>query len=143
MIEDDRKELFEGKTAEDIYREVYEFTVEERKVALDMFNKLNNFIKDPEDGFMQGDKPSPYLDSAHKSTENLIKLLQVINKATGNVDQNEKGIDISSIINLLDEKEIAPDRMRRRKEERENQKETTQDIFSKTLNIKEKREEYD
>lgn len=132
---DERKELFEGKTAEDIYREVYDFTVEERKVALDMFDKLNKFIKDPEDGFMQGDKPSPYLDSAHKSTENLIKLLQVINKASSNAEESEKGIDISSVINLLDEKDIAPDRMRRQKEERET-KEKTQDIFSKTLNLK-------
>jgi len=132
---DERKELFDGKTAEDIYREVYDFTVEERKVALDMFDKLNKFIKDPEDGFMQGDKPSPYLDSAHKSTENLIKLLQVINKASSNAEESEKGIDISSVINLLDEKDIAPDRMRRQKEERET-KEKTQDIFSKTLNLK-------
>lgn len=136
MLDDERKELFEGKTAEDIYREVYDFTVEERKVALDMFDKLNKFIKDPEDGFMQGDKPSPYLDSAHKSTENLIKLLQVINKASSNAEESEKGIDISSVINLLDEKDIAPDRMRRQKEERET-KEKTQDIFSKTLNLKE------
>lgn len=133
-MDEDRKEIFEGKTVEDIYKEVYDFSVEERVVALDMFKKLNGYIQQPEDGFMQGDKPSPYLDSAHKSTENIIKLLQVINKMKGDNGESEKSVDVSALINFLDEKDIAPDRMRVRKEE--GKKEKVEDIFSKPLQIK-------
>jgi hypothetical protein len=137
-MNEDRKDIFEGKTAEDIFREIYDFCVEERSVALGMFNKLNDFIKEPEDGFMQGDKPSPYLDSAHKATENIIKMLQVINKTKDMSAENNGSIDISSVINLLDEKDIAPDRMRRNREEEEESKDIFDEKKELKLNIKKK-----
>ena len=135
-MDEERKQIFEGKTAEDIYREIYSFCVEERDVALNMFNKLNGYIQNPEDGFMQGDKPSPYLDSAHKATENIIKMLQVVNKAKDSSSENNGSIDISSIINLLDEKDIAPDRMRRNKEKEEKDKEDNVFDTNKELKLK-------
>ena len=130
----DRKELFEGKTVEDIFSEIYQFSVEERNAALAMFRKLDEFIIKQEDGFMQGDKPSPYLDSAHKATENIIKMLQVANKMKEvSGDTSNGGLDLSDIITLLDEKDIAPDRMKRKKEEKEDKKESTSDFSGKEL----------
>lgn len=133
----DENEIFDGKTAADIYKEVYDFAVEERVVALAMFNKLNKYITEKEDGFMQGDKPAPYLDSAHKATENIIKLLQVINKMKGDGSEKDAGLDVSALIEFLDEKDIAPERMRVQKEEKETKnKNKVEDIFSKPLMIK-------
>ena len=122
----DRVELFDGKTIAEILQEIYTFSVEERDVAMAMFNKLDSFIEKAEDGFMQGDKPSPYLDSAHKATENIIKMLQTANKIKEISGEGNGQIDLSQVISLLDEKDIAPDRMKRKKvvkEEKEADKE--------------------
>ena len=99
-----------------------------------MFRKLDEFIVKQEDGFMQGDKPSPYLDSAHKATENIIKMLQVANKMKEvSGETTGGGLDLSDIITLLDEKDIAPDRMKRKKEEKEEKKESTSPFGGKEL----------
>ena len=67
--------LFEGKTLDEIFNVIYAQSIEERAEAMATFKKFREMITDGEDLFMSGDKPHPYLDSAHKATENLIKMI--------------------------------------------------------------------
>ena len=67
--------LFEGKTLDEIFKVIYRQSLEEREEAMNTFKKFKEMVDDKEDLFMSGDKPHPYLDSAHKATENLIKMI--------------------------------------------------------------------
>ena len=55
-------------------------SIEEREEAMNTFKKFKEMVDDKEDLFMSGDKPHPYLDSAHKATENLIKMISASHK---------------------------------------------------------------
>ena len=72
--------LFEGKSLDEIFQVIYSQSLEEREEAIVTFKRFREMVSDPEDLFMSGDKPHPYLDSAHKATENLIKMITASHK---------------------------------------------------------------
>ena len=104
-------ELFEGKTLDEIFQVIYDMSIEQQKEAMSAFKKLNEFVQDTEDAFMLGDKGAPYLDNAHKATDNLIKMVTashtLINKEEEAENQNISSADILSV---LDSQGIAPSR---------------------------------
>jgi len=67
--------LFEGKTLDEIFGVIYSQSLEEREEAMATFRKFKEMVSDPEDLFMSGDKPHPYLAEARMATENLIKMI--------------------------------------------------------------------
>ena len=104
-------ELFEGKTLDEIFKVIYEQSVDQQQEAMKTFKKLNEFVKDAEDAFMSGDKAAPYLDSAHKATENIIKMVAASQKLVDKQENNENlNMSSSDILAVLDSQGIAPKR---------------------------------
>ena len=94
--------LFEGKSLDEIFNVIYQQSLEERDEAMSTFKKFKNMIGDTEDLFMSGDKPHPYLDSAHKATENLIKMVTASHKLLDLENENKESVNANDILDLLD-----------------------------------------
>ena len=104
-------ELFEGKTLEEIFQVIYDMSIEQQKEAMSAFKKLNEFVQDTEDAFMLGDKGAPYLDNAHKATDNLIKMVTASHKLINKEEEAEnQNISSADILSVLDSQGIAPSR---------------------------------
>ena len=84
-------------------------------------HKFREMVKDNEDLFMSGDKPHPYLDSAHKATENLIKMITASHKLLDLESESKDSVNANDILDLLDREGIAPKRfMPKSDDEKEN-----------------------
>ena len=104
-------ELFEGKTLDEIFQVIYDMSIEQQKEAMSAFKKLNEFVQDTEDAFMLGDKGAPYLDNAHKATDNLIKMVTASHKIINKEEEAEnQNISSADILSVLDSQGIAPSR---------------------------------
>ena len=104
-------ELFEGKTLDEIFQVIYDMSIEQQKEAMSAFKKLNEFVQDTEDAFMLGDKGAPYLDNAHKATDNLIKMVTASHNLINKEEEAENQIISSAdILSVLDSQGIAPSR---------------------------------
>ena len=114
--------LFEGKTLDEIFNVIYAQSIEERAEAIATFKKFREMIKDGEDLFMSGDKPHPYLDSAHKATENLIKMITASHKLLELESEDKDSINANDILDLLDKEGIAPKRFMPPSDEEDKEK---------------------
>ena len=103
-------ELFEGKSLDDLFKVIYDQSLEQQTEAMSAFRKLMAYVNDAEDAFMNGDKASPYLDSAHKATENIIKMITASQKMIAVEEEQENTISQSDILSVLDSEGIAPER---------------------------------
>jgi hypothetical protein len=126
-------ELFEGKTVDEVFKTIFDYSIEERNAALDTFKEFKAHIKDGDDLFMSGDKPQGYLDSAHKATENIIKLMNAAQKLV--TVEEDKGNDISAtdILDILDKQGVAPDRFVDRNSQEEKKEEKKDDKAMKEI----------
>ena len=120
--------LFEGKTLDEIFGVIYSQSIEERKVAMATFKKFKEMVSDPEDLFMSGDKPHPYLSEARMATENLIKMITASHKLIEMQGSNKEDINATDILDLLDQEGIAPKRFLSHLEEKEEEKEEKSNI---------------
>ena len=102
--------LFEGKSLDEIFQVIYSQSLEEREEAIVTFKRFREMVSDPEDLFMSGDKPHPYLDSAHKATENLIKMITASHKLLELESEEKDSVNAGDILDLLDQEGIAPKR---------------------------------
>ena len=114
--------LFEGKTLDEIFNVIYSQSIEERAEAIATFKKFREMIQDGEDLFMSGDKPPPYLDSAHKATENLIKMITASHKLLELESEDKDSINANDILDLLDKEGIAPKRFMPPSDEEDKEK---------------------
>ena len=119
--------LFEGKSLDEIFQVIYSQSIEEREEAIVTFKRFREMVSDPEDLFMSGDKPHPYLDSAHKATENLIKMITASHKLLELESEEKDSVNAGDILDLLDQEGIAPKRFMQTSGE-ENKKEDEQAI---------------
>ena len=104
-------ELFEGKTLDEIFQVIYDMSIEQQKEAMSAFKKMTEFVQDTEDAFMLGDKGAPYLDNAHKATDNLIKMVTASHKLINKEEEAEnQNISSADILSVLDSQGIAPSR---------------------------------
>ena len=129
--------LFECKTLDEIFGVIYSQSIEERTEAMATFKKFKEMVTDPEDLFMSGDKPHPYLSEARMATENLIKMITASHKLI-ELETDKKGtVDASDILDLLDQEGIAPKRFIPQQQEKK-EKEKSIDIveFPKLSNKK-------
>ena len=95
-------ELFEGKTLDEIFQVIYDMSIEQQKEAMSAFKKLNEFVHD---------KGAPYLDNAHKATDNLIKMVTASHKLINKEEEAEnQNISSADILSVLDSQGIAPSR---------------------------------
>ena len=127
-------ELFEGQSLDDIFKVIYEQSIDQQSEAMNAFKKMNEFVQDAEDAFMSGDKAAPYLDSAHKATENIIKMITASQKMVAHEEEGQATMSQSDILSVLDTEGIAPKRFlpdtKEKEEEKENEESTD---FSSTF----------
>lgn len=112
-------EVFKGKTLEDILSDVYERSTEDRNEAMKTFREFKDLIDGEEGLFMNGDKPDKYLKIAQESTDNLIKMINAVQKLIDSSDSGDKGMQGSDLLDLLEENGLAPDRFSQRESEKE------------------------
>ena len=129
--------LFDGKSLDEIFQVIYSQSIEEREEAIVTFKRFREMVTDPEDLFMSGDKPHPYLDSAHKATENLIKMITASHKLLELESEEKDSVNASDILDLLDQEGIAPKRfMQTSSEESKKENENMENVKpSKTYQI--------
>jgi|2_EtaG_2_1085320.scaffolds.fasta_scaffold00514_21 hypothetical protein len=102
--------LFEGKTLDEIFQLIFSNSIEERDIALQTFRKYDGMITSGEDLYMSGQHPQGYLDSAHKATENIIKMVTASQKLMDMDANSNQSITVSDIQTLLDKEGVAPER---------------------------------
>jgi hypothetical protein len=102
--------LFEGKTLDEIFQLIFSNSIEERELALKTFKKYDGMITSGEDLYMSGQHPQGYLDSAHKATENIIKMVTASQKLMDMDANSNQSITLSDIQTVLDNQGIAPER---------------------------------
>ena len=128
--------LFEGKSLDEIFQVIYSQSIEEREEAIVTFKRFREMVTDPEDLFMSGDKPHPYLDSAHKATENLIKMITASHKLLELESEEKDSVNASDILDLLDQEGIAPKRFMQTSSEESKKEDETAIVEFPKLNSK-------
>ena len=88
----DNKEIFEGKTFQDLTKDIYENTTK-RKVQIDLLiSEIHGFITTIDDVVMVAPIIKEYMDTAVKNDEHLVKLAgvlqRIINKSAGESDES-------------------------------------------------------
>ena len=106
-------ELFEGKSLDDIFKVIYEQSIDQQNEAMNTFNKA-----------------APYLDSAHKATENIIKMVTASQKMVTQEEEQQVNMSQSDILSVLDNEGIAPKRFLPEPDDQEENDEEPQKDFS-------------
>jgi len=88
----DKNEIFEGKTFQDLTKDIYENTTK-RKVQIDLLiSEIHGFIQTIDDVVMVAPIIKEYMDTAVKNDEHLVKLAgvlqRIINKSVGESDES-------------------------------------------------------
>ena len=88
----DNKEIFEGKTFQDLTKDIYENTTK-RKVQIDLLiSEIHGFIQTIDDVVMVAPIIKEYMDTAVKNDEHLVKLAgvlqRIISKSSGANDES-------------------------------------------------------
>ena len=88
----DNKEIFEGKTFQDLTKDIYENTTK-RKVQIDLLiSEIHGFIKTIDDVVMVAPIIKEYMDTAVRNDEHLVKLAgvlqRIISKSQGESDES-------------------------------------------------------
>jgi len=88
----DKNEIFEGKTFQDLTKDIYENTTK-RKVQIDLLiSEIHGFITTIDDVVMVAPIIKEYMDTAVKNDEHLVKLAgvlqRIISKSNGDADES-------------------------------------------------------
>ena len=88
----DEKEIFEGKTFQDLTKDIYENTTK-RKVQIDLLiSEIHGFITTIDDVVMVAPIIKEYMDTAVRNDEHLVKLAgvlqRIISKSQGDNDES-------------------------------------------------------
>mgnify|MGYP003112472160 CR=1 FL=1 len=88
----DNKEIFDGKTFQDLTKDIYENTTK-RKVQIDLLiSEIHGFITTIDDVVMVAPIIKEYMDTAVRNDEHLVKLAgvlqRIISKSSGESDES-------------------------------------------------------
>ena len=88
----DNKEIFEGKTFQDLTKDIYENTTK-RKVQIDLLiSEIHGFITTIDDVVLVAPIIKEYMDTAVRNDEHLVKLAgvlqRIISKSQGDSDES-------------------------------------------------------
>lgn len=99
-MEEQSKEIFEGKTISDLAKEIYNKHKEQDEALKSRINQLGDMVESPGDAIVIVPMLKGYFDSSLKNDEVLMKMLQIFQKQE---EKKAAGIEDSS---LLTEKDI-------------------------------------
>ena len=127
----DNKEIFEGKTFQDLTKDIYENTTK-RKVQIDLLiSEIHGFITTIDDVVMVAPIIKEYMDTAVKNDEHLVKLAgvlqRIISKSQGDSDE--------SMLLSDSEKEELMGTLQDTVEDLQNESDRLESIKDKTINL--------
>ena len=99
-MEEQSKEIFEGKTISDLAKEIYNKHKEQDEALKLRINQLGDMVESPGDAIVIVPMLKGYFDSSLKNDEVLMKMLQIFQK------QEEKKAAGAEDSSLLTEKDI-------------------------------------
>ena len=99
-MEEQSKEIFDGKTISDLAKEIYNKHKEQDEALKSRINQLGDMVESPGDAIVIVPMLKGYFDSSLKNDEVLMKMLQIFQKQE---EKKAAGVEDS---NLLTEKDI-------------------------------------
>ena len=128
-----KNEIFEGKTFQDLTRDIYENTTK-RKIQIDLLiSEIHGFITTIDDVVMVATIIKEYMDTAVKNDEHLVKLAGVLQR----IISKSQGADDESMLLSESEKEELMGTLQDTVTDLQNESDRLADIKNKTLNINE------
>jgi len=128
----DKNEIFEGKTFQDLTKDIYENTTK-RKVQIDLLiSEIHGFITTIDDVVMVAPIIKEYMDTAVKNDEHLVKLAGVLQR----IISKSSGADDESMLLSDSEKEELMGTLQDTVNDLQNESDRLEGIKNKTINIK-------
>tara|TARA_R110002124_G_scaffold145367_1_gene310601 strand:+ start:263 stop:667 length:405 start_codon:yes stop_codon:yes gene_type:complete len=126
----DNNEIFEGKTFQDLTKDIYENTTK-RKIQIDLLiSEIHGFITTIDDVIMVAPIIKEYMDTAVKNDEHLVKLAGVLQR----IISKSSGSDDESMLLSDSEKEELMSTLQDTVNDLNNEQSRLEDIKKKTIN---------
>ena len=126
----DNKEIFEGKTFQDLTKDIYENTTK-RKTQIDLLiSEIHGFITTIDDVVMVAPIIKEYMDTAVKNDEHLVKLAGVLQR----IISKSSGADVESMLLSDSEKEELMATLQDTVQDLEKEQSRLEGIKNKTIN---------
>ena len=126
----DNNEIFEGKTFQDLTKDIYENTTK-RKIQIDLLiSEIHGFITTIDDVIMVAPIIKEYMDTAVKNDEHLVKLAGVLQR----IISKSSGDDDESMLLSDSEKEELMSTLQDTVNDLNNEQSRLEDIKKKTIN---------
>jgi len=126
----DNNEIFEGKTFQDLTKDIYENTTK-RKVQIDLLiSEIHGFITTIDDVVMVAPIIKEYMDTAVKNDEHLVKLAGVLQR----IISKSNGGDEESMLLSDSEKEELMSTLQDTVDDLNNEQVRLEGIKNKTIN---------
>ena len=129
----DNNEIFEGKTFQDLTKDIYENTTK-KKVQIDLLiSEIHGFIQTIDDVVMVAPIIKEYMEVSVKNDEHLVKLAGVLQR----IISKSSGADDESMLLSDAEKEELMGTLQDTVTDLQKESDRLSDIKNKTINIKE------
>ena len=128
----DNNEIFEGKTFQDLTRDIYENTVNKKKQIDLLISEIHGFITTIDDVVMVAPIIKEYMDTAVKNDEHLVKLAGVLQR----IISKSTGSDEESMLLSDSEKEELMSTLQDTVDDLNNEQTRLESIKNKTINPK-------
>ena len=127
------KEIFEGKTFQDLTKDIYENTTK-RKTQIDLLiSEIHGFITTIDDVVMVAPIIKEYMDTAVRNDEHLVKLAGVLQR----IISKSQGESDESMLLSDEEKAELMGTLQDTVQDLQNESDRLEGIKNKTINIKE------
>ena len=124
------KEIFEGKTFQDLTKDIYENTTK-RKVQIDLLiSEIHGFITTIDDVVMVAPIIKEYMDTAVKNDEHLVKLAGVLQRI---ISKSSSGDEESMLLSDSEKDELMAT-LQDTVQDLENEQSRLEGIKNKTIN---------
>lgn len=96
----ENKEIFKGKSVEDLYKEIYTNSKSTKSRVNDLIKFMTDKVENTADAIRIMPMIKDYLDVGVKNDEHLIKLAQIIQRSDNNKNVSEQDIyeDLQSLL---------------------------------------------
>ena len=126
------KEIFEGKTFQDLTKDIYENTTK-RKTQIDLLiSEIHGFIQTIDDVVMVAPIIKEYMDTAVKNDEHLVKLAGVLQRI---ISKSSSGDEESMLLSDSEKEELMAT-LQDTVQDLENEQSRLEGIKNKTINPK-------
>lgn len=126
----DNKEIFEGKTFQDLTKDIYENTTNKKKQIDLLISEIHGFIQTIDDVVMVAPIIKEYMEVAVKNDEHLVKLAGVLQR----IISKSSGVDDESMLLSESEKEELMSTLQDTVNDLNNEQSRLESIKNKTLN---------